>query len=418
VKNGATFLVKALSSPFKLWAIVLVALPACSDDSPSSNTPDAHASGGNQANTPDADASGGDRNASGGSGPRQDAPASGGVTGASGVGGSGGRNNTPASGGVTGASGVGGSGGRNNMSASGGVAGASVGGSGGRNNTSGAGGVAGAGGVPAGSSGGHGPGGAGGSTGGSAGASQSGAGGALPPPPTGTPAVRQWITFGIPSDNAHIHDRTVTFQQSVLAGSTILVLQAEAMLAPPDGMLVDDSANVTYSLLDTFSDQEGVTKTFIRSNVSAGALSVHAYFPEDQWQTILAMEITNVSSNPVVGHGSAKTSVTGGSKPVVDAIASPAISVPAASDSSPALLVAFGVNLADYVGGQGAPVAGTNFTTVGTMFNWHGVEVTTDVDSSILESRLVTQPGQVSGTFTSKGSGYGEGFLSCATVLR
>ena len=76
------------------------------------------------------------------------------------------------------------------------------------------------------------------------------------------------------------------------------------------------------------------------------------------------------------------------------------------------------MNMADYVGGLGAPVAGTDFTTVGTMFNWHGVEVTTDVDSSILESRLVTQPGQVSGTFTTKGSGYDEFFLSCATVLR
>jgi hypothetical protein len=52
------------------------------------------------------------------------------------------------------------------------------------------------------------------------------------------------------------------------------------------------------------------------------------------------------------------------------------------------------------------------------MFNWHGVEVTTDVDSSILESRLVTQPGQVSGTFTSKGSGFHEYFLSVAVVLR
>jgi len=183
-------------------------------------------------------------------------------------------------------------------------------------------------------------------------------------------------------------------------------------------MRVDDSANVTYSLVDTFSNQEGVTKTFMRSNVGAGTLSVHAYFPEDQWQTILAMEIANVSASPLVGHGCAKTSVPGGSRPVIDGIASPAISVPAASATSPALLVAFGVNLADYVGGHGAPVAGTNFTTVGTMFNWNGVEVTTHVDSSILESRLVTQPGQVSGSFTSRGSGYDEGFLSCATVLR
>jgi hypothetical protein len=76
------------------------------------------------------------------------------------------------------------------------------------------------------------------------------------------------------------------------------------------------------------------------------------------------------------------------------------------------------VNEADYVGGRGAPVAGTAFTTVGTMFNWQGVEVTTNVDSSILESRLVKQPGQVSGTFTTKGSGYDEFFMSCATVLR
>ena len=74
--------------------------------------------------------------------------------------------------------------------------------------------------------------------------------------------------------------------------------------------------------------------------------------------------------------------------------------------------------MADYVGGQGAPVAGTGFTTVGTMFDWHGVEVTTQVDSSILESLLVTQAGQVSGTFTTKGSGYDEFFMSCATILR
>jgi hypothetical protein len=210
----------------------------------------------------------------------------------------------------------------------------------------------------------------------------------------------------------------VTFQQSVLAGSTILVIQQEALLAPPDGMSVDDSANVTYSLLDTFNDQGGATKTFIRSNVSAGTLSVHAYFPEDQWQTILAIEIANVSATPVVGHGCATTAVPGGSQPVTDGIGSPAISVTAATASGPALLVAFGVNEADYVGGQGAPVAGTAFTTVGTMFNWQGVEVTTYVDSSILESRLVKQPGQVSGTFTTKGSGYDEFFMSCATVLR
>jgi hypothetical protein len=97
---------------------------------------------------------------------------------------------------------------------------------------------------------------------------------------------------------------------------------------------------------------------------------------------------------------------------------SAAISVSSASASSPVLLVAFGVNLADYVGGQGAPVAGTGFTTVGTMFNWQGVEVTTMVDSSILESRLVTQAGTVYGSFTTKGSGYDEFFMSCATALR
>ena len=209
----------------------------------------------------------------------------------------------------------------------------------------------------------------------------------------------------------------MTFNQPVLQGSTILVLQAEALLAPPDGMEVDDSANVTYTLLDNFSDQEGVTKTWIRTNASAGNLTVHAYFPEDQWQTILAMEISNVSANPVIGHGCAKTAVPGNSI-VVDGIKSTAISVPSASTSSPALLVAFGVNMADYVGGQGAPVAGTGFTTVGTMFNWQGVEVTTMVDSSILESRLLTQPGTVYGSFTTKGSGYDEYFMSCATALR
>ena len=76
------------------------------------------------------------------------------------------------------------------------------------------------------------------------------------------------------------------------------------------------------------------------------------------------------------------------------------------------------MNLADYVGGQGAPVAGTGFKTEGTMFNWQGVEVTTNVDSSILESRLVTSAGQVSGNFTTKGSGFNEYFLSVAVVLR
>ena len=238
------------------------------------------------------------------------------------------------------------------------------------------------------------------------------------PPPVDAPTVRQWITFGIPSDDAHLHDRTVTLEQPVLEGSTILVIQAEALLAPHEGMRVDDSANVTYTLADTFTDQEGVTKAFIRPDVSAGTLSVHAYFPEDQWQTILAIEVANVSRDPLVGHGSAKTYVPGGSQPVVDGIRSPEMSVPAATASSPALLVSFGVNLADYVGGQGAPVAGTGFTTVGTMFNWHGIEVTTNVDSSILEARLITQPGKVSGTFTSKGSGFDEYFLNSAVVLR
>jgi hypothetical protein len=46
------------------------------------------------------------------------------------------------------------------------------------------------------------------------------------------------------------------------------------------------------------------------------------------------------------------------------------------------------------------------------------VEVTTQVDSRILESRLIAQAGEVSGTFTTKGSGYDEFFMSCATVLR
>src|SRR5882672_4084235 len=97
-----------MSSPFKLWSIVFVVLPACSDDASFVKTPGAD----------------GNQSASGGSSAHQDASASGEVAGASGLGGPTGRHNALASGGVAGASGVGGSGGRSNTSASGGVAGA------------------------------------------------------------------------------------------------------------------------------------------------------------------------------------------------------------------------------------------------------------------------------------------------------
>lgn len=219
-----------------------------------------------------------------------------------------------------------------------------------------------------------------------------------------TPCVRQALEWAAGDDNGK--KGVLTFKQSVLASSTVVVFAADMNInraspdAPigsgtPDPITMTDSGNGTYKELLTVLDDRDWddVKIFVRSNVPAGSLTVQAGWVTNQWHAMMIVEVANVAATPAIA-------VAGVLNPGAAETKDAATSGPLDLKASPALVVGLGVNFTDKLGDEGAPFAGTGFDAVLKGWNWNGKEGTTTLPSALLESAYFANPGKVAVTVT------------------
>lgn len=218
------------------------------------------------------------------------------------------------------------------------------------------------------------------------------------------PYVRQIKSWALGDDNPAVSD--LTFTQNVLSGSSIVVMvDDENFNGDPIGsgtpypVYVTDSSNLAYTeilSLDDAADWDAV-QVFLRKNITDGPINVHTQWTTNQWHAVVAIEIANVGTNPVV-NSVGFTNV--GVPQTTDLVTSGTLSL----GNSPALIVGFAANFRDVAGDVGAPYAGTGFTPLSTMWNWNGKEGTSLNDSALLESMYSTNPGTIAAKFTASPS--------------
>ena len=210
-------------------------------------------------------------------------------------------------------------------------------------------------------------------------------------------------------------DQSSSLGRPVLAGSAILVFVTEyniggtpAGSAAPAPVRMTDSSGGSYTLLNTLNDQPDwqAVMSFVRTNAPAGNLTVSAHFAGLEWQGLVVVEVANVPASPVVA---SMAHVNMAATKAANSVTSGAM----AAGSSPVLVVAFGVNGSDT---SGAPSAGTGFTSVVKAWNWNGVENTSTLPSSLLESGSFAAPGNVAATFTPAGAG--DNFCTLAAAFK
>jgi hypothetical protein len=187
----------------------------------------------------------------------------------------------------------------------------------------------------------------------------------------------------------------------VLAGSTILVFATQAN-GGKSGVLiksVSDTAGNSYSQLNHADDTTNAAwqnlYLWAAYNVPAGTPEVTVTYPQVEWQGVLLVEVTGVTSVPMQLN-SAKVQFGVGTG--VDAITSGTMT----TNGAPGTVIGVSTATLDT---KGAPNPGTGFTSATTVWNWNGEENSATVPSTLLEYQHYTAPTDVAATFTAKGSG-------------
>jgi hypothetical protein len=194
---------------------------------------------------------------------------------------------------------------------------------------------------------------------------------------------------------------TLSLTNPVLAGSTILVFATQANGAKSGVLIssVTDTAGNVYSKLQQVEDTSNAAwqnlYLYAAYNVPAGTPQVTVTYPQVEWQGVLLVEVTGVTSLPMQSNsGNVQLGVGTGT----DAITSGTM----ATTGAPGTLI--GVSMAT-LDTKGAPNAGTGFTSSTTVWNWNGEENSATVPSTRLEYQHYASPGDVAATFTALGSG-------------
>lgn len=241
------------------------------------------------------------------------------------------------------------------------------------------------------------------------------ASGACPSP---NPCVRQVREQAWGDDNPA--DHALSFAQPLLAGSTVLVFTTDINIngtpvgtGAPSPIVISDSAAGTYRALVTVNnhwDWDAV-RVFARTNVPAGALAVRTVWQTNQWHGLMIAEVAGAPANPritAIGANNFDAAQT------TDATSSGLLEL----GQAPALLVGFAFNASASAGDQGAPLAGSGFTSIGTAWNWNGKEGTPLKPVALLEAAQLSPPGRVAATFTPTPSVPPDDYMVVAVALQ
>jgi hypothetical protein len=193
---------------------------------------------------------------------------------------------------------------------------------------------------------------------------------------------------------------SVTLPQPVQAGSTILVFATESNGGNKGlPISVSDAAGNPYTQLDQIDDTSNAAWqslfSFVAYNVPAGSSKVTVNWKELEWQGVVVVEVSGVTSLPMLQHvGNVQRGVGTGA----NAITSGTIT----TNGAPGTVIGLSTATLDT---KGAPNAGAGFTSSATAWNWNGVENTATVPSARLEYQHYASPTDVAATFTALGSG-------------
>jgi hypothetical protein len=224
------------------------------------------------------------------------------------------------------------------------------------------------------------------------------------------PTVRQY-TYIDTQGSAGTLSLTATFSQPTLAGSTTWAITRSAADGNPTPNLIASftASGTTFVALGNAEDRAGAVNVVsghaYAANVPAGITSVTGtYNAYDDYRSIILVEITNVSTNPLIGH-SENGQLTPTTNP--DDLTSGNINV----TDQPALLIAISCNEGQQGGAPFYPSVGAGFTHIGTTTNYG---LGTDFNS--LESKSITTLGNVAATFTATHNG--DSHITFAAVFK
>jgi hypothetical protein len=195
----------------------------------------------------------------------------------------------------------------------------------------------------------------------------------------------------------------VTFNKATTKGNTIWVAATVSDYGGTHLITVTDSQNNTYHELNQANDANPGAQSvaqFYAANIQGGADTITVNWTSDNYKGALAAEIAGITASPLDGNNA--NIQDGKIAAASDNVSSHAISVN--SGRTPALLVALTMDTnggASDVGGSGycAVPAGTGFTQVAQLWSFSaGGRPTCNL--ATLETKVITSPGTVAGTFT------------------
>lgn len=214
------------------------------------------------------------------------------------------------------------------------------------------------------------------------------------------PSIRQFISLtasgqtGFPP--AQSLNRSVTFPSNLLSGSTIIIFATQSNGGSPGGAISwTDSFSSTYGspikqIDDTTSPDWESLYAYAAYNVPGGACTLNATFAVLIWQGIFAIEVANCTAAPLINVIGAQPSGVGTG---TDALSAGSL----AAGSHPAIIIGATSNASDI---NGAPNAGTGYTTYQTDWNWGGAEGTPNLPSLNVEYKQSSNPGTGAVTWT------------------
>lgn len=214
--------------------------------------------------------------------------------------------------------------------------------------------------------------------------------------------------------------QTLTLPLNVLAGSALVLFATDSNGGNPGPSIsLSDTLSNSYSqkqkIDDTLSSGWQSTYAYVVQNTSAGALTLTATYGNVEWQGLMLLEIANVPASCYLGvNGNLQTGYTA---TTTDGITSNTI----AGGGVRAILLGFGMALGDQGvpnggSGLGRPNAGTGFSTVSEIWNWHGEENTSNAPAAIVTYKNYSSMGTVAATFT--GTGGTDDYSSIAIALQ
>jgi hypothetical protein len=195
----------------------------------------------------------------------------------------------------------------------------------------------------------------------------------------------------------------VTFNKATTKGNTIWVAATVSDYGGTHSITVTDSQNNTYHELNQANDGNPGAQSvaqFYAANIQGGADTITVNWTSDNYKGVLAAEIAGITASPLDGNNA--NIQDGKIAAASDNVSSNTISVN--SGRTPALLVALTMDTnggASDVGGSGycAVPAGTGFNQVAQLWSFSaGGRPTCNL--ATLETKVITSPGTVAGTFT------------------